>query len=90
VETIRSVGLVATPYHAYIPSFGEWGYVVATEKPYRMPDRYPEGLRFLTPEIVSSLFSFPVDMQPLDVVVNRLNSQRLVEYYADEWEHVSQ
>ncbi|MDP7035502.1 MAG: polyamine aminopropyltransferase [Planctomycetota bacterium] len=90
VKTIRSVGLVATPYHAYIPSFGEWGYVVATLKPYRKPERFPKGLRFLTSESVSGLFAFPVDMQPLEVEVNRLNEQRLVEYYSDEWEHVSQ
>ncbi|MEO5797759.1 MAG: polyamine aminopropyltransferase, partial [Rhodoferax sp.] len=28
--TIESVGLTATPYHAHVPSFGEWGYIIAS------------------------------------------------------------
>ena len=89
VETIRSVGLEVTPYHVYVPSFGEWGFVVATEGPFTIPQRFPEGLRFLNPAVAASLFTFPLDMQALPVEVNRLNDQILVEYYADEWENVS-
>lgn len=28
--TVEAVGLTATPYHAHVPSFGEWGFVVAS------------------------------------------------------------
>ena len=27
--TIEAVGLTATPYHAHVPSFGEWGFIIA-------------------------------------------------------------
>ncbi|HEY2256653.1 MAG TPA: polyamine aminopropyltransferase, partial [Variovorax sp.] len=30
--TIESVGLHATPYHAHVPSFGEWGYIIASRR----------------------------------------------------------
>jgi spermidine synthase len=30
VETIRAVGVNAWPYHVYVPSFGEWGFVMAS------------------------------------------------------------
>jgi spermidine synthase len=46
VQTIESVGLRATPYHAHVPSFGEWGFVIASRRPYRLPTALPEGLRF--------------------------------------------
>jgi hypothetical protein len=32
VQTIESVGLHATPYHAHVPSFGEWGFVIASRR----------------------------------------------------------
>ena len=38
----------ATPYHAHVPSFGEWGFVLASRRPYRPPATLPPGLRFLT------------------------------------------
>jgi spermidine synthase len=85
VRTIESVGFTATPYHAYVPAFGEWGFTLATRQPWRMPERYPPGLRFLTPEITPALFQFPPDMGPVEVEINRLNNQILVHYYEREW-----
>jgi len=85
VRTIESVGFTATPYHAYVPAFGEWGFTLATRQPWQAPDRYPPGLRFLTPELTPTLFQFPPDMGPVEVEINRLNNQMLVHYYEREW-----
>ena len=85
VETVRAVGLEAAPYHVAIPSFGEWGYVIASHKPFQMPDRLPEDLRFLNRLIMPSLFEFPIDMEEGPVEVNRLNSQILVRYQGEGW-----
>jgi spermidine synthase len=85
VTTIESVGLVATPYHAHVPSFGEWGFVVASRRPWRLPEALPAGLRFLTPETVGLLFDFPRDMQRVPAEVNRLSNQVLVTTYEREW-----
>ena len=41
--TIEAAGLTATPYHAHVPSFGEWGFVVASRRPFRLPDALPAG-----------------------------------------------
>ncbi|MCC8988907.1 MAG: polyamine aminopropyltransferase [Candidatus Contendobacter sp.] len=90
VRTLESVGLTVMPYHAYVPAFGEWGFALATRQPWRFPDRYPPGLRFLTPEITPTLFQFPPDMGPVDVEINRLNNQILVRYYENEWRQVTQ
>ena len=45
-----------------------------------------EGLRFVNDATLRSLFAVPVDLErPAGVEVNRLNDQRLVSYYAEEW-----
>ncbi|MBC5782720.1 polyamine aminopropyltransferase [Ramlibacter sp. USB13] len=85
VNTIESVGLRTFPYHANVPSFGEWGFVVASRRPWRKPDALPDGLRFLTVEGVPPLFDFPRDMARVPTDVNRLANQVLVTTYEREW-----
>ncbi len=85
VETVRAAGLDARPYHVSIPSFGEWGYVIATHAPFRISDRLPDNLRFLNPTIMPSFFEFPADMAEIPVEVNHLNNQILVRYHAEGW-----
>ncbi len=85
VETVRTAGLEATPYHVAVPSFGEWGYIIASHEPFQMPDRFPENLRFLNPLIMPSLFQFPVDMEEVPVEANHLNNQILVRYQQEVW-----
>jgi spermidine synthase len=83
--TIESVGLHATPYHANVPTFGEWGYIIASHRPWHMPASLPEGLRFLGPDTLSLLFDFPKDMSRVPAEVNRLSNQVLVTTYELEW-----
>lgn len=88
VTTIESVGLVATPYHALVPSFGEWGYVLVGRRRYQPPATYPIETKFLTPAVTPSLFEFPKDMARVEAEVNRLNNQVLVRYFEKEWRQV--
>ena len=84
-QTVESVGLVATPYHAHVPSFGEWGFIIASHRPWREPSQLPEGLRFLSIETLPLLFDFPKDMARVPAEVNRLSNQLLVTTYEQEW-----
>ncbi len=86
--TIESVGLHATPYHANVPSFGEWGYIIASHRPWHMPTALPDGLRFLGPQTLPLLFDFPKDMARVPAEVNRLSNQVLVSTYEQEWGRV--
>ncbi|CAN5685280.1 polyamine aminopropyltransferase [soil metagenome] len=88
-STIESVGLTATPYHVHVPSFGEWGFVIASHRPYRRPDALPAGLRFLSPATLPLMFDFPLDMARVPTEVNRLSNQTLVTTYEQEWGKVS-
>jgi spermidine synthase len=87
VTTVESVGLTATPYHAHVPSFGEWGFIIASRRPYRLPDAsaLPQGLRFITAQSLPLLFDFPPDMARVPTEVNRLSNQVLVTTYEQEW-----
>jgi spermidine synthase len=85
VATLQGAGLRTYPYHVYVPSFGEWGFVIAGTVPYQPPYALPDGLRFLTADGVPALFDFPADMQPVPAEPNRLNDQVLVRYYEREW-----
>ena len=87
--TIESVGLHATPYHANVPSFGEWGYLVASHRPWRMPTELPADLRFLTVPTLALMLDFPKDMARVPAEVNRLSNQVLVTTYEREWGTVS-
>jgi spermidine synthase len=89
VGTIESTGLTATPYHAHVPSFGEWGFVIASRRPYRLPQSLPEGLRFLNTKSLPLLFDFPQDMGRVPTEVNRLSNQVLVTTYEEEWGRVA-
>jgi spermidine synthase len=89
VETLKQAGLRTFPYHVYVPSFGEWGFVLASQYPYEPPALLPTGLRFLSAVNLPELFHFPNDMLPVDVEPNRLNDQVLVRYYEREWREIA-
>jgi spermidine synthase len=85
VATLEAVGLQATPYHVHVPSFGEWGFVIAGRRPWRAPTALPPGLRFLTLEGLPALLHFPPDMARVPAEPNRLSNQRLVHLFEEEW-----
>jgi spermidine synthase len=73
-----------------VPSFGEWGFVLASlDGTYTPPTSLPPGLRFLTVAELPRMFEFSADMQRVAVEPNRLNTQVLVRYYEQEWDRVN-
>jgi len=90
VATIEATGLTATPYHAHVPSFGEWGFVLMGRRPWQPPRTLPPGLRFLTVEGMPALLQFPPDMSRVAAQPNRLSNQVLVHTFEEEWGKVHQ
>lgn len=85
-RTLEAIGLRTVPYHVNVPSFGEWGFVVASTRPWTAPTRYPEGLRFLTPAVMQTALNFPPDMADTpEAGVNRLSDPVLVQHFLREW-----
>jgi spermidine synthase len=88
-STLRETGFLTWPYHLYVPSFGEWGFVLAAPHDrYAPPARYRLPMRYLTGATTAEMFAFPPDMPKLDMPPNRLNSQSLVHEFESDWRRV--
>ncbi len=87
--TLREVGLRTYPYHAYVPSFGEWGFVLASpQQVYTPPAEYRLPMRYLNADTTREMFIFPPDMQRKQMAPNRLNTQSLVHEFEQDWRQV--
>ena len=80
------------PYHVNVPSFGDWGFVMAASH-----DIIPEKLRitvptrFLNDDMLDALFRFGKDTCPAcKVEINRLDRSVLFEYYKSGWDRFNQ
>ena len=96
VETIESSrnpqrpgqGLQTIPYHSYVPSFGEWGFVLASFEPIRdRRIRLPDGLSYLNADARRAAQVFGGDIDRLDALPNTLQSHALIGYYLDGWDY---
>ena len=78
---------VVTPYHAHVPSFGEWGWVLARRPgPLALPEAVGADLRFLDEDALEAMFRFPADLEePAGIAINRLADARLARYYTAGW-----
>jgi spermidine synthase len=87
--TLREAGFKTYPYHTYVPSFGEWGFILASpEADFEPPHGYRLPMRYLDAEVTQEMFRFPPDMQRVAVEANHLNSQALVRYFDEDWHRV--
>ncbi|XRQ16426.1 polyamine aminopropyltransferase [Actinomadura welshii] len=89
-KSIAAAGLATVPYHVDVPSFGDWGFVMASpgEKPpaLKLAPDVPD-LRFLDEALLQAATVFPKDRRNRDVETNTLVHPRLVEYQKQEWQN---
>lgn len=83
--TLQACGLSTEPYHALVPSFGEWGFILASHQSLNGPAGLPPGLRFINEEVLAQLSHFPPDMGHVKTRINQLNNQALVHYFEEDW-----
>ena len=84
-QTINKVFPFTTPYHIYVPAFGEWGFSLASLSPIAEKNYHRvEGTRFYDFDL-SRMTYFSADMKAKNVEVNRLDNQILVRYFDEEW-----
>ncbi|WP_192820467.1 polyamine aminopropyltransferase [Rufibacter sp. LB8] len=86
VNTLASCGFKTLPYHAHVPSFGDWGFVLAApDKPVQVNSQFLAQLKFLDKPTFEQMRVFPKDMPARQTEVNKLNNQALVHYFEAEW-----
>ena len=86
---MEQAGLDTAPYHVYVPSFGEWGFVLAGRGPIATAAALPAGLRFLTPPTMAQMFEFPSRHDPGRGRAEPAEHQALVRYYEREWSAIN-
>lgn len=87
-NTIEASGFTYTiPYHAQVPSFGEWGFVMASyEAQDTLSDRdIFHDSEFLMSSMLNSMRTFPKDIGPRTVEINTIDRPILMNYYLNGW-----
>ena len=88
VAAVEEAGMGAAPYHVDVPSFGDWGFVLAERGPgppgLRLADDVPE-LRFLTSAVLDASRVFSPDRIPDDVRASTLLDPVILDYQRKEW-----
>ncbi|MCB1741429.1 MAG: polyamine aminopropyltransferase [Gammaproteobacteria bacterium] len=86
VERSMPVPFKIRPYHVYVPSFGEWGFVMASARHLDWPTlREGLELRYLSLPILAGMADFAPDIGPLEVEVNTIDTHVLARYYEQGW-----
>ena len=86
VNTVKSTSMQVLPYHVYVPSFGEWGFTMATRRHIDFRTlTLPENLHYLDKRQLLAMPIFPPDMQEVEARVNTLIDHPLLHYYNEGW-----
>lgn len=91
-ESVKASGFAHTyPYHAYVPSFGDWGFVLAAEQPLKADQFEPQvPCKFLDPATVKKMFHFEKDIEnPGNLAINKLDKPVLLDYFLDDFQKLS-
>nr|VTO96766.1 Spermidine synthase [Mycobacterium riyadhense] len=82
VSTIRAAGYSVTPYHVHVPTFGDWGFVLARRgdaAPVPTVPRDAPPLRFLDQRVLDAATVFSDDVRPRPVEPSTLDNPRIVD-----------
>lgn len=73
------------PFNINVPSFGNWGFVMASNQAVEI--KYDEKIptQFLEEELLKHMFYFPKDKRVPQVLSNNLDQPILLEYYLEHW-----
>lgn len=83
VSIIRSGRYAVTPYHVYVPTFGDGGFVLARRgeaAPIAVMPRNVPPLRYLDQRVLDAATVFSEDVGPRPMEPSTLDNPRIVEY----------
>ncbi len=82
VSTVTAAGYAVTPYHVYVPTFGDWGFALARrgdKAPQAVLPRNVPPLRFLSQSVLEAATVFAPDVQPRTLEPSTLENPRIVD-----------
>jgi spermidine synthase len=93
-KTIQEAGLYTDNYHVDVPSFGDWGFTLASRNEFSIENMdLKVKTKYLSEELIPSLFVFPKDENAnivkngkvIELVPNTMNRPVLLQHYQDAW-----
>ncbi|MDD3627403.1 MAG: polyamine aminopropyltransferase [bacterium] len=85
-QTLKSIFEYVVPLNTYVPTFGLWGFNMASARkidPGEIQLNVPT--RYLDEDVVPTLFIFSPDTKIKEVEINRIHSPVLQMYYWNNW-----
>lgn len=87
-KTVESEGFFTSGYHLNVPAFGDWGFSLASNRPFSKNDiDIQVSTNYLNNNIARSLFYFGEDenLGKDKVEINTLTNPVLLQYYQKAW-----
>ena len=94
LRTLESAGYAVVPYHDDVPSFGSWGFLLATadgesrealQRRAAAVETFPDATRYLTPQVFRSALVFGKgELEARSDEVNTLMRPVLLSLYLHE------
>jgi spermidine synthase len=85
-RTLEDADLHVAPYHAYVPSFGDWGWVLASPHQLHVERaKLTVPTQFLTNGTLQEMFVLPRDVSEVPTDVSTLDRPTIIEYYIHDW-----
>ncbi len=88
-RTMSSVFKRVYPYHAFIPTFGDWGFNLASDRSldFNSDSMSKTEGRFYSRENLIASTVFPADSSIVDTEINTFNKPVLYKYYLKGWKN---
>jgi len=83
-HSIAAAGFYVRPYHTFIPTFGDWGFNLASNVPLEgrgFAVKVPT--RFVDPPTIEGMFQFEPDVAEVPAQPSTLEDQAVLRYYLD-------
>ncbi|MGV7222484.1 MAG: polyamine aminopropyltransferase [Nitrospinales bacterium] len=76
------------PYHTYVPSFGDWGFVMASKVKLNYKNlSLTVKTKYLDKSNIKPLFIFSKDLKAKNIKPSSLNQPIVLTYYMEGWKH---
>jgi spermidine synthase len=88
-ETLSQAGFTHRyPYHAYVPSFGDWGFILASQDAIDKESMSIDvKTKYLDHDVLQTLFIFEKDLLVSDVRASTLDDPVVLNHYLRSWKH---
>ncbi|WP_158278827.1 polyamine aminopropyltransferase [Leucothrix arctica] len=72
--------------YSQVPSFGPWGYVMASNAPFAKQRNIPASTRYITNDNWQFVLKHPTDLPPIEMPANYLQTLPLMRFYAEGYQ----